>query len=47
MIFDFVNGGDLFFHIDRKGNLSEKEARYYGAQILLGLEYLHKRKYPL
>lgn len=43
MIFDFVNGGDLFFHIDRKGNLSEKEARYYGAQILLGLEYLHER----
>ena len=43
MIFDFVNGGDLFFHINKRGNLSEKEARYYGAQILLGLEYLHDR----
>lgn len=40
MIFDFINGGDMFFHIEKNRNLSEKEARYYGAQIILGLEYL-------
>ena len=31
MVFDYVNGGDLFFHIKKKGNLSEKDARFYGA----------------
>ena len=31
MIFDFVNDGDLFFHIEKNNNLSEKEARFYGA----------------
>ena len=30
-IVDIVNGGDLFFHIKKKGNLSEKEARFFGA----------------
>lgn len=43
MIFDFMNGGDLFYHIKKKGNLTEKEARFYGAQIILGLEYLHSK----
>ena len=31
LIIDFVNGGDLFQFITRKGNLGEKEARFYGA----------------
>lgn len=44
MIFDYASGGDLFFHIKKKGNLNEKEAKFYGAQILLGLEYLHRNK---
>lgn len=44
MIFDFVNGGDLFYHISRRGNLGEKEARFYGAQIIVGLQYLHSHK---
>jgi len=42
MFFDFMTGGDLFFHISKKGHLSEKEAKFYGAQIILGLEYLHE-----
>ena len=41
MIVDFVRGGDLFFHLKKKGNFNEKAARFYGAQILLALEYLH------
>jgi serine/threonine protein kinase len=24
MIFDYINGGDMFFHIKKKGNFSEK-----------------------
>lgn len=42
MIFDYINGGDMFFHIERLGNFSEKDAQFFGAQIVLGLEYLHK-----
>ena len=38
---DFINGGDLFFHIKKKGNLSESQARFYGAEIILGLKYIH------
>ena len=43
MIFDFINGGDMFFHIEKNNHLSEKEAKYYGAQIILGLEYLQNQ----
>lgn len=43
IIVDYINGGDLFFHIKRKGHLSEKEAKFYGAQIILGLEYIHSK----
>jgi serum/glucocorticoid-regulated kinase 2 len=31
IIVDYINGGDLFFHIKKKGHLSEKEAKFYGA----------------
>lgn len=31
MIFDYINGGDLFYHINKRGNLSEKDAVFYGA----------------
>lgn len=44
MIFDYLEGGDLFFHINKKGHLGEKEARYYGAQMILGLQYLHSNQ---
>ena len=44
LIIDYINGGDLFFHIKKRGHLSEKEAKFYGAQIILGLEYLHSQK---
>ena len=42
LIVDLVNGGDLFYHIKKKGHFSEKAAKFYGAQLILGLEYLHK-----
>jgi len=43
MIFDYMPGGDLFYHIKKKGHLSEKCAVFYGSQIILGLEYLHSK----
>jgi serine/threonine protein kinase len=38
---DYVNGGDLYFHLKRKTHFSEKEAKFYGAELLLALSYLH------
>lgn len=40
---DFCPGGELFFHLRNLGRLTEDQARFYFAEILLGLEYLHQR----
>lgn len=40
---DFVNGGDMFFHLRKKGRLTENEARFYICEIILALEHLHKQ----
>jgi serum/glucocorticoid-regulated kinase 1/serum/glucocorticoid-regulated kinase 2 len=41
MVMDFMNGGELFFHLRRSGRFTEDRARFYAAEILLALEYLH------
>jgi serine/threonine protein kinase len=40
-ITDYVNGRDLFYYISTKKHLQEKDAKFYGAQIILGLKYIH------
>eukprot|EP00667_Euglena_gracilis_P022272 EG_transcript_24700 len=40
-VMDWANGGDLWTHLQR-GNFSEERARFYAAEILLGLGYLHQ-----
>jgi serine/threonine protein kinase len=39
---DYINGGELFFHIKRGVRLDEDEVRFYAGQVVLALEYLHK-----
>jgi serine/threonine protein kinase len=41
---EFCNGGELFYHIRKKGRFSVKEAQFYFSQIVLAIEYLHKKK---
>ena len=41
MIMDFINGGELFFHLRRAKRFTEEKVRFYGAEILLALNYLH------
>ena len=41
---DLITGGDLFNFIKSRKHLSEREAKYYGAQILIALEYLHEKQ---
>ncbi len=43
LVLDFCPGGELFFHLSRFGKFPENVARFYFAEILLGLEYLHSR----
>ena len=31
LIVDYVNGGDMFYHIKKQGHLNEKIAKFYGA----------------
>ena len=39
---EFVRGGDLLFHMQRERVLTVDRTRFYGAEIILGIEYLHK-----
>jgi len=44
LIMDFMIGGELFFHLRRSYKFSEERAKFYAAEIVLALEYLHKLK---
>jgi hypothetical protein len=41
-VLDYCAGGELFFHLGKVGRFPEERARYYAAQIVLALEYVHK-----
>lgn len=36
-----MNGGELFFHLQKERKFSELRARFYAAEIVSALEYLH------
>jgi len=40
----YIEGGDLFRHLAKKGKFKEKVARFYAAQVLVALGYLHKKR---
>lgn len=42
MVMDFLNGGELFFHLRKEQRFNEDRIRFYAAEIILGLEALHK-----
>ena len=37
----FVNGGELFLHLQREGRFSEERSRFYAAELFCALEHLH------
>ena len=39
---DFLNGGEMFFHIWREGRFSEARTVFFAAEMLLALECMHK-----
>ncbi|XP_060678665.1 serine/threonine-protein kinase Sgk3 [Hemiscyllium ocellatum] len=40
-VLDFINGGELFFHLQRERCFSEDRARFYAAEMASALGYLH------
>ncbi|EIW81036.1 Pkinase-domain-containing protein [Coniophora puteana RWD-64-598 SS2] len=41
LVLAFVNGGELFHHLQREQRFSEERSRFYSAELLLALEHLH------
>ena len=39
---EYANGGDLFFYLARDRVFGEERTRFYGAEITLAIQHLHK-----
>jgi len=44
MVLEFIVGGELFTHLRRMNKFSNDHTRYYAAEILLALDYLHQKR---
>ncbi|XP_012696524.1 protein kinase C, delta b [Clupea harengus] len=42
-VMEYLNGGDLMFHIQDKGRFDLYRATFYSAEIICGLQFLHSR----
>jgi serine/threonine protein kinase len=40
-IMEYINGGELFYHLQKEKKFSELRVRFYAAEIVAGLDYLH------
>ncbi len=41
LLFNHQSGGELLFHLARRRKFPEATARFYAAELVLALEYLH------
>ncbi|GAA5862312.1 hypothetical protein JCM8547_007598 [Rhodosporidiobolus lusitaniae] len=42
LVLSYINGGELFHHLQREGRFSEERSRFYAAELLCALEHLHQ-----
>jgi protein kinase A len=40
-VLPFIAGGEMFLHLRKLGKFEETSSKFYGAQVILALEYLH------
>ncbi|EDR25968.1 hypothetical protein, conserved [Entamoeba dispar SAW760] len=40
-IIDYCPGGEFYYYLQKNGKVSEEDAKFYAAQILLAIEHLH------
>jgi serine/threonine protein kinase len=45
MVMDYLNGGDIFYHLSVSRRFSEDRARFYAAEVLMALECLHEHSF--
>ena len=43
LVMEYLPGGELFFHLSKKGLFLEEYARFYAAEMVLALEHLHSK----
>jgi len=43
LVLDLMVGGDLKFHLNKDERFHEQRARFYAAEVLLGLEHIHSK----
>lgn len=41
LVFDYCSGGELYFHLGRRGRLPESYVKFYAAEIIVSIGYLH------
>ena len=42
IVTEFMQGGDMYFHLHEKGKFEIEKAKFYIIEIILAIEYLHK-----
>jgi serine/threonine protein kinase len=42
-LMDFLNGGELFFHMKKESRFTENKSKFYAAEVTLALRHLHER----
>jgi protein-serine/threonine kinase len=40
-VLEYCPGGELFFYLSQIGRFKEEAAKFYSANVVLALEYLH------
>lgn len=43
LVMEYLPGGELFFHLRKEKKFDEERAKFYAAEIILALEYLHSK----